>query len=407
MTADLPRAQWPVLIKDHHPGYITWEEYLAIEARLAANHTGGGARPVREGTALCQGIIICGAAAGRWPPTTTAMTGQLRMPLPTATARKPPAAAASPRTRSTTPSPACCWTRSARSRSRSRSPQPARSPPAPAGGPGSRAGRRARPLRGRPGRAGLQPGRAGEPAGRPHPGGPLGSQARRPRRSRAGPGSRPGHPPATARPGQPGETRRRPASAVARPHHHRPGPQAAAAHPDRRRHLAARNRPGQGPDRDPLAHRRRRQLVIDRPRPTGVPAHAHPGHPADPRTRPRHQQHRPGPPPHPARIPHRSGPPVRHQRRPVGPPRLPDPQPVSLPRHARSASPRPPGGWAAAPAVIYDWIETGQLDARRGPGGRLCIPWTPATRGGLPRRASPASGHLNPAAGRTSPRQHR
>jgi hypothetical protein len=60
VTADLPRAQWPVLIKDHHPGYITWEEYLAIEARLAANHTGGGGRPVREGTALCQGIIICG-----------------------------------------------------------------------------------------------------------------------------------------------------------------------------------------------------------------------------------------------------------------------------------------------------------------------------------------------------------
>ena len=60
VTADLPRAQWPVLIKDHHPGYLTWEEYLAIEARLAANHTGGGGRPVREGTALCQGIIICG-----------------------------------------------------------------------------------------------------------------------------------------------------------------------------------------------------------------------------------------------------------------------------------------------------------------------------------------------------------
>ncbi len=64
VTADLPRAQWPVLIKDHHPGYISWEEYLAIEARLAANHTGGGGRPVREGTALCQGIIICGGCGG-------------------------------------------------------------------------------------------------------------------------------------------------------------------------------------------------------------------------------------------------------------------------------------------------------------------------------------------------------
>src|SRR6266567_199942 len=56
-----PRAEWPVLIKDHHEGYITWAEYLANEARLAANHTAAGARPPREGTALCQGIISCGS----------------------------------------------------------------------------------------------------------------------------------------------------------------------------------------------------------------------------------------------------------------------------------------------------------------------------------------------------------
>ena len=56
-----PRAEWPVLIKDHHEGYITWTEYLASEARLAANHTAAGARPPREGTALCQGIISCGS----------------------------------------------------------------------------------------------------------------------------------------------------------------------------------------------------------------------------------------------------------------------------------------------------------------------------------------------------------
>jgi DNA invertase Pin-like site-specific DNA recombinase len=64
VTTEVPRAQWPVLIKDHHPGYLTWEEYLAIEARLAASHTAAGARPVREGTALCQGIIICGGCGG-------------------------------------------------------------------------------------------------------------------------------------------------------------------------------------------------------------------------------------------------------------------------------------------------------------------------------------------------------
>src|SRR6266576_1288402 len=56
-----PRAEWPVLIKDHHEGYITWADYLASETRLAANRTNAGARPPREGCALCQGIIFCGS----------------------------------------------------------------------------------------------------------------------------------------------------------------------------------------------------------------------------------------------------------------------------------------------------------------------------------------------------------
>jgi excisionase family DNA binding protein len=59
--AGRPRAEWPVLIKDHHEGYITWAGYLANEAKLAANRTSAGARPPREGSALCQGIIICGS----------------------------------------------------------------------------------------------------------------------------------------------------------------------------------------------------------------------------------------------------------------------------------------------------------------------------------------------------------
>jgi DNA invertase Pin-like site-specific DNA recombinase len=57
----LPRDQWEVLIPGHHAGYITWEAYLANEAKLAANRTNAGARPPREGTALCQGIVFCGA----------------------------------------------------------------------------------------------------------------------------------------------------------------------------------------------------------------------------------------------------------------------------------------------------------------------------------------------------------
>jgi excisionase family DNA binding protein len=59
--AERPRAEWPVLINGHHEGYITWADYLANEARLAANRTNAGARPPREGCALCQGIIGCGS----------------------------------------------------------------------------------------------------------------------------------------------------------------------------------------------------------------------------------------------------------------------------------------------------------------------------------------------------------
>jgi Recombinase/Recombinase zinc beta ribbon domain len=60
---ELPREQWAVLIPDHHPGYITWEDYEATAARLRANwrpprgHGGGAAR---EGRALLQGLLRCG-----------------------------------------------------------------------------------------------------------------------------------------------------------------------------------------------------------------------------------------------------------------------------------------------------------------------------------------------------------
>jgi excisionase family DNA binding protein len=63
-VAELPRSEWPVVIHDHHPGYISWERYLANEWRLAANDTHSGQRPPREGRAICQGILRCGACGG-------------------------------------------------------------------------------------------------------------------------------------------------------------------------------------------------------------------------------------------------------------------------------------------------------------------------------------------------------
>jgi hypothetical protein len=63
-----PREEWHVCIEGHHPGYITFERYLANQERLRANWRpprgeGGGA--AREGRALLQGLIRCGRCGRR------------------------------------------------------------------------------------------------------------------------------------------------------------------------------------------------------------------------------------------------------------------------------------------------------------------------------------------------------
>ena len=63
-----PREEWHVCIEDHHPGYITFERYLANQERLRSNWRaprgeGGGA--AREGRALLQGLIRCGRCGRR------------------------------------------------------------------------------------------------------------------------------------------------------------------------------------------------------------------------------------------------------------------------------------------------------------------------------------------------------
>ncbi|MGH3529924.1 MAG: helix-turn-helix domain-containing protein [Pseudonocardiaceae bacterium] len=46
--------------------------------------------------------------------------------------------------------------------------------------------------------------------------------------------------------------------------------------------------------------------------------------------------------------------------------------------------------------VVYDWITTGKLAARRGTGNRLCIHWTEQIESECRCRVA-GSGHLNPA----------
>jgi DNA invertase Pin-like site-specific DNA recombinase len=65
----LPREQWTALIPGAHPGYITWEAYEANQQLLlgnaAAHGTDRAAGPAREGTALLQGLAICGRCGRR------------------------------------------------------------------------------------------------------------------------------------------------------------------------------------------------------------------------------------------------------------------------------------------------------------------------------------------------------
>ena len=67
-VAALPRAQWQVVIRDAHAGYITWDEYEAHLAQLAANRQAyipARLRPPREGPALLQGVVLCGRCGAR------------------------------------------------------------------------------------------------------------------------------------------------------------------------------------------------------------------------------------------------------------------------------------------------------------------------------------------------------
>jgi len=64
----LPRAQWAVLIPEHHKGFIDWNTYEMNLKRLSQNirpHPGEAGGAIREGTALLQGIATCGRCGRR------------------------------------------------------------------------------------------------------------------------------------------------------------------------------------------------------------------------------------------------------------------------------------------------------------------------------------------------------
>jgi hypothetical protein len=66
---EVPRDQWVALIRDAHPGYITWERFETNQQLLAANAAAHGddraKGPAREGPALLQGLAVCGRCGRR------------------------------------------------------------------------------------------------------------------------------------------------------------------------------------------------------------------------------------------------------------------------------------------------------------------------------------------------------
>ena len=60
----MPRDQWLALVLDAHPGYVTWAEREQHLARLRETGRARGSErwhgPPREGSALLQGLLVCG-----------------------------------------------------------------------------------------------------------------------------------------------------------------------------------------------------------------------------------------------------------------------------------------------------------------------------------------------------------
>jgi hypothetical protein len=58
-----PQHEWKVLLIGHHPGYISWEEYLENQQRLEAHVAGyesEGSGAAKLGAALLSGLLRCG-----------------------------------------------------------------------------------------------------------------------------------------------------------------------------------------------------------------------------------------------------------------------------------------------------------------------------------------------------------
>lgn len=67
-TRRVRQEDWPIVLLDRHPGYITWEQFCRNQQQLADNQQTPAAAhrgAVREGSSLLQGIVLCGVCGRR------------------------------------------------------------------------------------------------------------------------------------------------------------------------------------------------------------------------------------------------------------------------------------------------------------------------------------------------------
>jgi hypothetical protein len=77
----LPREEWTALLRDAHPGYLSWEDFERNQELLHENSAMHGSdrrrSPPREGPALLQGLVLCGTCGVRMTVRYRRLRGQL------------------------------------------------------------------------------------------------------------------------------------------------------------------------------------------------------------------------------------------------------------------------------------------------------------------------------------------
>jgi hypothetical protein len=75
-----PQSEWHVLLRDQHPGYLSWQAYMANQQTLAQNQARQtmetASSPAREGQALLQGLLVCAKCGRRLSPRYGGQNGQ-------------------------------------------------------------------------------------------------------------------------------------------------------------------------------------------------------------------------------------------------------------------------------------------------------------------------------------------